>query len=257
MCCQEPVGPVAEGERPRLAARSAVRSSERRRTASRCSAGELRQGGLLRGERVQQFGLARLDPRDEPDRVRRSLAQGRLRRRHPRRLGLRLRAESRVRLLDAVEHDRAIHEVGEGVGSQQVRGRRAGPEHRRTPDAHDRSAGPAPPPPAPARRPVRAATPRVVPGDDRARDGRWPRPTPARGSAAESSAAGARVDDLPAELGAPAGAPPRSVAWLRRRSWRRRASTTPAATAAMRRPDPFHLPSCSPHVPHRPASADA
>ena len=90
---------------------------------------ELRQGGLLRGERRQQVGLARLDARDQSCSFARRSLQGRLRRRHPRRFGLRFGAESRVRLLDAVEHDRAIHQIGEGVGSEQVRGGRARPEH--------------------------------------------------------------------------------------------------------------------------------
>ena len=116
---------AAQSPKGSAPARRAIRRSivRRRRTASRCSPGELCQRRLLRGERVQQRRPGAT--RSVPAAVRASRSPV------PATLcadaicaasACSPRAERRVRLLHAVEHHRAIHEVGEGVGSQQVRG---------------------------------------------------------------------------------------------------------------------------------------
>ena len=121
---QEPVGPVAERQRPRSPRDPAF---DRPDVADGVPSlpGELRERGLLRGERSQQIGLARLDLREQcPAALRRLLECGLLRR-HARRLHRELGAERRVRALHAVEHHGAVHQVGERVRLQQVRGRRS------------------------------------------------------------------------------------------------------------------------------------
>ena len=131
---QEPLGPVTERQRARPPRDPAF---DRPDVADGVPSlpGELRERGLLRGERSQQVGLARLDLREQRPAALRGLLERGLLRRHARRLHRELGAERRVRALHAVEHHGAVHQVGERVRLQQVRGRRSRTER------HERLSG--------------------------------------------------------------------------------------------------------------------